>query len=454
MPIIRSFYALIFTILTMSLTGCAIFLPPPRPTIQAPTPLPIITVDAQNEEIDFPVSSTSNDAIQPARDPDIVALMSNASSQQLIAYVQALHHFGTRNSFSETEREDFGIGATRRWIFSEFERVGNGRLQVRFEDFPLTYRDSFPTTQRNIIATLPGVSDHPGVIVIGAHYDSRVGSETDGVSLAPAADDNGSGIALLLELARLMSSRTWNQTIIFVMFAAEEQGTFGSRVFVQNALLADVQIDHAISVDSVGGRLGIPQSLRAFAPRIEVSPSGNMIRYMDYVNQLYLPTFPLTPVNALDREGRYGDQREFINVGLSAVRLTESVENPDLVNCACDTWDKLDYEYLRKVVQVNLVVLANWAGAPKPPLAPSIAPMAEEGTYLVTWATDIQAASYAVSFRPLNSMTLPELRIVSAREAGNTIFTDLNPQTIYAVSIAPIGASGRIGGFSTEIIIP
>ena len=182
-------------------------------------------------------------------------------------------------------RERQGVGAARRWIFSEFERVGNGRLEVRFEDFPFTFENSFPTTQRNVVATLPGVSDHPGIIVIGAHYDSRLVSATDGTSIAPAANDNGSGIAMLLELARLMSSRTWNQTIVFVAFAAEEQKTAGSRYFVQNGLINGMQIDHAISADTVGGRVGIPQSLRLFAERIPVSPSGETARYIQYLNQ-------------------------------------------------------------------------------------------------------------------------------------------------------------------------
>ena len=445
-------------IVSLILSGCGLLAPPLAPTI-APEQQPVAVVTLDNpQEVSAESFQSTIEAvgafIEPSRDPDTVALMNNASSQQLIAYVQALQDFGTRNSFSETQREDFGVGAARRWIFSEFERVGNGRLEVRFEDFPFTFESSFPTTQRNVIATLPGVSDHPGIIVIGAHYDSRLVSATDGTSIAPAANDNASGIAMLLELARLMSSRTWNQTIVFVAFAAEEQKTAGSRYFVQNGLINGMQIDHAISADTVGGRVGIPQSLRLFAERISVSPSGETARYIQYLNQLYMPEFPLTVINSLDREGRYGDQREFVNAGIGAIRLTESIENPDLLNCVCDTWEKIDYEYLRKVVQVNVVTLSNWAGAPKPPPAPSIAPMAEEGSYLVTWNKDLQASGYAVSFRPLGSLTLPELRYVTSAEAGNTIFSNLDPTGTYAVSIAPISASGRLGGFSEEIIIP
>ncbi|MGB1250324.1 MAG: M20/M25/M40 family metallo-hydrolase [Candidatus Promineifilaceae bacterium] len=450
-----SYLALLATTILV-LAGCSILQPPIRPTIPVATPVTVVTLDTQEAGIDSFESTIEavGAFIEPSRDPDTIALMNNASSQQLIAYVQALQDFGTRNSFSETQREDFGIGAARRWIFSEFERVGSGRLEVRFEDFPFSFEDGFPTTQRNVVATLPGVSDYPGVIVIGAHYDTRLVSATDGINLAPAADDNGSGVAMILELARLMSSRTWNQTIVFVAFAAEEQKTAGSRYFVQNGLINGMQIDHAISADTVGGRVGIPQSLRVFAENIPRSLSGQTVRYAQYLNQLYMPEFPLTVINALDRDGRYGDQREFVNAGIGAIRITESIENPDLLNCPCDTWEKLDYEYLRKVVQVNLVMFSNWAGAPKPPPTPSVAPMAQEGTYLVTWNKDLQAAGYAVSFRSLDALALPPLRYVSSAEAGNTIFSDLDPLGVYAVSIAPISASGRLGGFSKEIIIP
>ncbi len=158
-----------------------------------------------------------------------------------MAYVQTLEGFGTRNSFSAVDRDDYGIGAARRWIFSEFERVGNGRLDVAFDDFDLSYKGS-QAEQRNIVATLPGKDPGNGVIIIMAHYDNRPQGDTDGFSRASGANDNASGVALLLETARIMSSREWNQTIKFVAIAAEEQGTFGSRHLAQNAFLDNVNV--------------------------------------------------------------------------------------------------------------------------------------------------------------------------------------------------------------------
>jgi hypothetical protein len=377
--------------------------------------------------------------------------MNAVSSQQLLAYVQTLEGFGTRNTFSTTQRDDYGIGAAARWIYDEFERVGGGALEIAYDDYQANI-DGLATNQRNILATLPGVSDHPGIIVLMAHYDSRSFEPNDGSSPAPGANDNGSGVALLIELARLLSSRQWNQTIVFAAFSAEEQGTFGSRHFVQDNMLDGVVIDAAIGNDIVGGRPGIPQSIRVFSPDPDTHNSRQLARYIDLVGGLYLPTFRVELINRLDREGRWGDHREFVNAGIPAVRLTESEEDREDQHNSRDTSEKIDFEYLRLVTQLNLAVIANLAGAPPPPVVPTVAPMADPGAYIVTWAPDPRAAGYAISFRPINSPDYAPFRYLSTADAGNVALTDLDPETIYAVSLAAIDPGGRLSGFSQEVI--
>ena len=391
-------------------------------------------------------------SVSPAVDPDIEALMNAVSQQQLLAYVQTLENFGTRNTFSETQRDDFGIGAARRWVHDEFERVGSGALQVTYDDFPATI-DGFTTNQRNVIATLPGTGSHPGSIVLMAHYDSRGPDPNNGTGRAPGADDNGSGMALLLELARLFSSRTWNQTIIFAAFSAEEQGSYGSRHFVQDSMLDGQIFDVAINNDIVGGRPGIPQSIRIFSAGPDTSDSRRLARYMDYIGGMYLPAFRVDVKDTLDREGRWSDHREFVNAGVPSVRLTESEEDRDRQHSGADTSDQIDYDYLRQVTQLNLVVIANLAGAPTTPTAPTIAQMADPGSYILTWLPDPLAAGYAIAFRPVDSPELPPFRYVSAVEAGNVALTDIDPFTTFAVSMAAIGNNGRIGAFSQEVLI-
>jgi hypothetical protein len=432
-------------------SGCALLQAPPVPTI--PTPLPTAQgLDSQLiGNLGNPVVDPVNDLV-PAADPEISFLLASVSEQNLTAYVQTLEGFGTRNTFSETERDDFGIGAARRWIFNEFQRIGNGRLRVEFQDYNFNYQ-GLTTAQRNVIATLPGTGGHPGVIVIMANYDTRAAEMTDGTSLSPGADDNGSGMAALLEIARLMSSRSWNQTIVFAALTAEEQGTYGSRHFVREAFLDGLTVEAAINNDMIGGRAGIPQSARLFADKLYTSNNGQLARYIDYIGALYVPNFPVQLIDGLDRQGRWGDQREFVYAGFPAVRIIESEEDLDIQNSIRDTWSLIDYGYLRQMTQLNLAALANMAGAPSPASAPTVAPMADPGTYLLTWNVDPQAAGYAISFRPLNSDRFLPFRFVSGTQAGNVVLSGFDPQTTYAVSIAALDENGRLGVFSSPEII-
>ena len=437
-------------LLLLSLAGCGLFKEPPQPVI--PTPIPTAPPlpgfpSSSGERVTDPVSD-----IVPAVDPDTTALVNAVSQQQLMAYVQTLEGFGTRNSFSVVDKEDYGIGGARRWIFSEFERIGNGRLQVSFDDFNLSYK-GFSAEQRNVVATLPGSGSGDGIIIVMAHYDTRPQSITDGFTRSSGANDNASGVALLLETARLLSSREWNQTIMFIAMAAEEQETAGSRHFAQNAFLDNMNILAVVSYDAIGGRAGIRQSVRLFAENMRGSVSGALGRYYEYVGGLYLPTFPVDIQDALDREGRWGDHREFVQVGMPAVRVMESEEDPDLVNSFLDTWSLIDYSYHQKAVQTNVAVVANAAGAPPPPVAPTIVPMADPGTYLLNWPVDPSAAGYAISFRPVNSASYVPFRFVRANMAGNVVLTGYNPAVNYAVSIAGLDANGRLGLFTPEVIV-
>jgi hypothetical protein len=438
----------ILLLVALALGGCSLLDPPPGPII--PTP----PAGSQVQAVDFSELALVTDpvsAIAPAVDPDIEALMNAVSQQQLLAYVQTLEGFRTRSSFSETQRPDYGIGAARQWIYDEFLRVNSGGLQVAFDDFPATI-SGLATNQRNVIATLPGISGYPGIVVISAHYDSRTIDPMDGFSAAPGANDNASGVAILLELARLMSSRSWNQTIVFAAFAAEEQGTHGSRHYVQNMMLDGRTFDAAINNDIVGGRPGIPQAIRLFAQGPDTSPSSQLARYFELVGGLYLPAFRVEWIDSLDRPDRYSDHREFINAGVAGVRLTEFQEDFDTQHNAFDTWDRIDYDYLRQVAQLDLIVAANLAGGTAPPPPPTIAPMADPGAYILTWAPDPQAAGYAISFRPVGSIDFAPFFYVSAGQAGNVALTGLDPQISYAVSLAAIDSGGRISGFSPEII--
>ncbi len=433
------------------LAGCSVLEEPERRPM--PTPIPTArpfteTLGLSSDTVVDPVSD-----IVPDVDPQIAGLVDLVSHQQLEAYVRTLESFGTRSAFSDTESDTFGIGATRRWLLNEFLRVGNGRLDVSFDDFTLNYGGAV-SNQRNVVARLPGTGEGNGVVVVMAHYDNRAPDLFDGESFATGANDNGSGVALLLETARILSCCEWENDIIFLAVSGEEQGTFGSRHFAQNAYLDGMNVLAAINYDGVGGRAGIRQAVRLFAEDVYESPNGELGRYYDLVSGLYLPTFPVTMINQLDRDGRWGDQREFVNVGMPAIRLIESEEDPDLVNSNEDTWFRIDYDYLRKVTQANLAVIANIAGAPHPAYNVQAGWSETPGQMVVKWEPWATAEGYAISMRPLNQATYDPFRFVRAHEAGDVLLTGLDPAQSYAVSVAGLTSSGKLGYFTREIIVP
>ncbi|MFN2276518.1 MAG: M20/M25/M40 family metallo-hydrolase [Candidatus Promineifilaceae bacterium] len=417
-----------------------------RPALR-PTELPLeLQYIAASEPVVNPVSD-----LVPQVDPDIISLIEAVSTQNLMGYVQTLEGFGTRSSFSRTDSDEFGIGAARRWIFNEFQRVGGDKLQVEFQDYEMTF-EGRTTTQRNIVATLPGTGRYPGTLVLMANYDSRAADWLDGRSPAPGADDNGSGVAALLEIARLVSARTWDQTIIFAALTAEEQGTFGSKHFVEQASLNNIQIDAALNNDMIGGRAGIPQFVRLFSAGPDTSNARQLARYIDYVRGLYLPALDVQMIDGLDRDGRWGDQREFVYAGYPAVRIMESQEDLSIQNSTRDTWSLIDYDYYRQIVQLNLATLANMACAPSP--AAIAAPLNDPGTFQISWVPEEGVSGYAISVRPLGSERFTPFRYVSAEQAGNVILDGYQSQTGYAISIAAINNRGCLGAFSSpEIII-
>lgn len=446
----RSWILIVGMLILLSLSACGLLREPPQPVIPTPIPtappLPQFPGDIGDVVTD-PVSD-----IVPAIDPITSELVNAVSQQQLMAYVQTLESFGTRNSFSVIDRDNYGVGGARRWIFNEFERVGNGRMEVRFDDFNLSYQ-GFTAEQRNVVAMLPGTAPGDGVIIVMAHYDTRPQSATDGFTRSTGANDNASGVALLLETARILSSREWNQDIMFIAVAAEEQETAGSRHFAQNAFLDGMNVLGVINYDAIGGRSGIPQSVRLFAENLRQSVSGALGRYYDYVSGLYLPTFPVDIQDALDREGRWGDHREFVKVGMPAIRVMESEEDYDLVNSILDTWSLIDYSYHQKAVQLNVAVVANAAGAPPPAVGLTIVPMADPGSYLLTWPVDPLAAGYVISFRPIDSPGYAPFRFVRSEMAGNVVLTGFDPNETYAVSMSALDENGRLGLFTQEIMV-
>jgi acetylornithine deacetylase/succinyl-diaminopimelate desuccinylase-like protein len=189
----------------------------------------------------------------------LVNLFNRVESDRLFLHIDTLMNFRTRHVNSPGGQADQGIGAAYNYIMSQFEQIrgdSGGKLYVFPHEFRLTWA-GMETTQRNIVAVLQGTEIGGGTIVIGAHYDSVSLNPEDGLAYAPGADDNASGVAALIELARIMSTQPHKSSIVFVAFSAEEVGRQGSAAFVRDYIQAqNISLNAMISLDIIGSQTG------------------------------------------------------------------------------------------------------------------------------------------------------------------------------------------------------
>ena len=300
-----------------------------------------------------------------------------------------------------------GIGASWNWVKAEFEKSiaqSGGRLTVEFDNYIIggeNQRIPEEIELKNVVATLKGVDpDDDRILVVGAHLDSRAGRGSDNVSFAPGANDDGSGIAALLELVRIMSAQSYPATIKFVAFTGEEHGLYGATHMAKRAreenwnLVAMLNNDMIGNSGSSGTLLNDNMRVRVFSegiPALETEQMARMRRYTSgendgqarqlarYVKEIgerYVDQLTVTLIYRNDRFGRGGDHTPFCREGFTAVRICEFNENYDRTHKdpgvvdgkkIGDLPEGVDYEYVRKNTAVNLATLANLASAPARP---------------------------------------------------------------------------------------
>jgi hypothetical protein len=291
----------------------------------------------------------------PERVDFVDSLVAAVSSQNLFLSVEALAGVHSRHVNSAS------IQQAAELIFSGFQSAG-GRLNVAYDEFELEY-DEIASNQRNVIARLPGSDPSAGVIVIGAHYDARVEDISDAVARAPGADDNASGVAALMEMARLLANETPVASIDFVAFAAEEIGTAGSSYYLQSALSRGEIIRGVIILDIIGNAGGAAGrgTLRAFSASPDTSISRQLARWVSGVALVYTPGFQVRVESRLDRPGRFSDHLPFTQAGIPAIRLIELVEDASRQHTSNDLPQYLDQDYLRQATQLALAAVVNLA---------------------------------------------------------------------------------------------
>lgn len=341
--------------------------------------------------------------------PQIQKIVGEISAKNIEATIRKLVSFGTRHSLSETESETRGIGAARRWIKAEMERYSKesgGRLQVAFDEFTQQPggRINRPVQLVNVVATLPGRQNESKdrIYVVSGHYDSCVCAQDvmDAMSDAPGANDDASGTAAVMEMARVMSKYEFDATLVFMTVAAEEQGLLGATHWAEMAKQKNLNVAGMITNDIIGsshaedGHID-DKHVRLFAegvpPVKELSPelrsmlqtggendgaTRQLARFIKEAGERYVKGFKVTVVYRKDRYLRGGDHSPFLERGFAAVRMTEPNEDYKHQHQKIreengvkygDLPEFDDFNYIAQVARVNAASLAALALAPAAP---------------------------------------------------------------------------------------
>ena len=316
----------------------------------------------------------------PSLDGRVEQLVGAVSEERLTATLKQLASFNTRFTASDPDPAGKGIGAARQWIFDEMQRA-SPKLQVSFDTYnvaPQGERILKPVELRNVMSVLPGRS--PRRIYVTAHYDSlaRVGSEfkwdvTD--NPAPGANDDGSGTALVIELARVFaqSGIDFDATLVFLAFAGEEEGLIGAHLHAEKARTEKTPIDAVFNNDIVGGvsggtGLANTDTVRVFSEGPEDSPSRQLARHVRKTAEQYVPDHRVQLIARYDRFARGGDHIAFNERGFTGVRVTEANENYTRQHRVEDTLEGVSFPYLARNARVNAAGMGTLALAPPAPV--------------------------------------------------------------------------------------
>src|SRR5580692_7869524 len=357
-------------------------------------------------------ASETNAAQGMPADSSIAAALQPVSAERVRANIEKLVSFGTRSTISAQDpaaiKAGSGVGAAREWIRSEFERYSKdcgGCLEVKTDTFIEQPADRIPkpTEITNVYAVLRGSDPKQAdrIVLVTGHYDSRNSDTFNGTDPAPGANDDGSGTAVSLECARVLSKASsqtkFPATIVFLAVAGEEQGLNGSKHFAQMAKQQGWKIEAVLNNDIVGGNLGpgqdagevrvFSEGLPAVATEAEIkrvrglggendSTSRELARYIADVGRSYDAGVKPLMIFRLDRFLRGGDHYSFNQQGFAAVRFTEFREDFNRQHQNVRTEKGIDYgdlpkyvdfEYVAHVARLNAATLASLASAPAPP---------------------------------------------------------------------------------------
>ncbi|KAF4598597.1 hypothetical protein EYR38_007003 [Pleurotus pulmonarius] len=375
--------------------------------------------------------------VPQAPDAELRQILRSVDPKRIESIIQKLVSFGTRHTLSNQTDPVRGIGAARDWIASEmrsFARASNGRMSVTVPSYVQVPANRIPvnTVISDVVATLRGSTEPNRVYVISGHYDSRRTDVMDFVNDSPGANDDASGVATVMELARVMASHRPAATIVFAAVAGEEQGLFGSNFLAQTLVDSGVEVQGMLNNDIVGSSTADdgtrdPFVIRMFAQgvpssetpaqvstRLSIggendSPARQLGRFVHEVATNDATEMSIQMIYRQDRFLRSGDHVPFLQRGIAAVRFTEPHENFNHQHQDVrvengtqfgDLIEFVDFDFIARVARVNGAGLWSLANAPGTPKNVTINTSALTNNSTLTWVLDDRATGgYEVVYR-------------------------------------------------------
>jgi len=424
-------------------------------------------------------------AIQSQTDQKLYNIIDLVSEERLRQDVKTLSDFGTRHSLSDTVSQTRGIGAARRWIKSEFEKISNNCnncLEVFYQKDFIPKGDNDRITKDvwvvNVVAIQRGTKYPNRFVIMSGDIDSRVSDPTDFTSESPGANDNASGMAGAIEAARVLSKYKFENSIIYVGLSGEEQGLYGGKGLANHALKNKWEIIGVLNNDMIGNIKGVDgvidnRTFRIFSEPVPPTEtererkmrrfyggevdgiSRQLARYVYKTTKQYMPEMNPMMVYRLDRFGRGGHHRPFCDVGFSGIRIMEAHENYTQQHQDIrvengieygDTFEHVNFPYAKKLVAVNAINLASLASTPPSPQELAIGGIVEPSVKL-KWQKVEGVKGYKIYWRDTTSPTWDNNRYV-----GNVSEFTLDGIVIdnFFFGVASIGENG----FESPVVFP
>jgi Zn-dependent M28 family amino/carboxypeptidase len=440
-----------------------------------------------------PVFSSASPTPKPAAavSSELASIAAEVSEAGQRAYVEKMVSFGTRSTISDQVSNTRGIGAARRWVESEFRVLASacgGCLEIVLpEDTVTGNRYPQPTRVVDVVAIQRGTSDPNRVIIIQGHLDSRNSTNENVTDDAPGANDDASGVAAVMESARILSKRKYPATLVYAALSGEEQGLSGGTILANYAKAQGWEVLAVLNNDIVGNSKGLngkidDKTVRVFSEGIRAtetpqmasarrsnggeldSPSRNLSRYIATIAEQHMKDFRVRMIYRMDRFGRGGDQTPMQEAGFPAVRVTEGAENWNHQHQNVrtengvfygDTIEYVDFKYLANVTRLNAMTMAALASAPRPPWEVRVqGALSDDTTVRWTPGKGPAAAKYVIWWRDTTSPVWQRSQEV-AGTATDAVVKDVvlddhifGLQAVSAEGYAsPIQFAGLLGAF-------